>query len=193
MGCHFLLQGIFPTQGLNPHLLHCRQILYQCPTWEAPSLLVPILKTYVRTLTILLKKKKKKILVLPTDAGNFTLYSRRGRIPFSRGPSSPPTPMEQPPPWPHGLEYRGQGMGLSEPHTRHMVDPQYTARPAMKETSHTRPKHPKRSSTAASWRERRQRRTAGSPAQLPKAGTSHDRRVGLVPGGRGRTTSGAWR
>ena len=22
MCCHFLLQGIFPTQGLNPHLLH---------------------------------------------------------------------------------------------------------------------------------------------------------------------------
>ena len=28
MGCHFLLQGIFPTQGLNPDLLYCRQILY---------------------------------------------------------------------------------------------------------------------------------------------------------------------
>ena len=31
MGCHALLQGIFPIQGLNPsllHLLHCRQILY---------------------------------------------------------------------------------------------------------------------------------------------------------------------
>ena len=28
LGCHFLLQGIFPTQGLNPRLLHCRQILY---------------------------------------------------------------------------------------------------------------------------------------------------------------------
>ena len=27
MGCHFLLQGIFPTQGSNPDLLHCRQIL----------------------------------------------------------------------------------------------------------------------------------------------------------------------
>ena len=25
---HSLLQGIFPTQGLNPGLLHCRQILY---------------------------------------------------------------------------------------------------------------------------------------------------------------------
>ena len=25
---HFLLQGIVPTQGSNPDLLHCRQILY---------------------------------------------------------------------------------------------------------------------------------------------------------------------
>ena len=28
VGCHFLLQGIFPTQGLNPGLSHCRQTLY---------------------------------------------------------------------------------------------------------------------------------------------------------------------
>ena len=28
LGCHFLLQGIFPTQGWNPHLLH----------WQADSL-----------------------------------------------------------------------------------------------------------------------------------------------------------
>ena len=28
VGCHFLLQGIFPTQRLNPHLLH----------WQADSL-----------------------------------------------------------------------------------------------------------------------------------------------------------
>ena len=27
--CHFLLQGIFPTQELNPGLLHCRQTLYR--------------------------------------------------------------------------------------------------------------------------------------------------------------------
>ena len=26
--CHALLQEIFPTQGSNPRLLHCRQILY---------------------------------------------------------------------------------------------------------------------------------------------------------------------
>ena len=28
VGCHFPLQGIFPTQGSNLGLLHCRQILY---------------------------------------------------------------------------------------------------------------------------------------------------------------------
>ena len=28
MGCHFLLQGIFLTQGLNLGLPHCRQTLY---------------------------------------------------------------------------------------------------------------------------------------------------------------------
>ena len=28
VGCHFLLQRIFPTQGSNPGLLHCRQKLY---------------------------------------------------------------------------------------------------------------------------------------------------------------------
>ena len=27
--CHFLLQGIFLTQGSNPGLLHCRQMLYR--------------------------------------------------------------------------------------------------------------------------------------------------------------------
>ena len=40
-GCHFLLQGIFPTQGSNPqplpHLLHCRLILYCRATGEAPG------------------------------------------------------------------------------------------------------------------------------------------------------------
>ena len=29
MGCHDFLQGVFPTQGLNPGLPHCRRILYQ--------------------------------------------------------------------------------------------------------------------------------------------------------------------
>ena len=28
VGCYSLFQGMFPTQGLNPGLLHCRWILY---------------------------------------------------------------------------------------------------------------------------------------------------------------------
>ena len=36
MGCHFLLQGIFPAQGLNPGLLHCRQILYCLSHQQSP-------------------------------------------------------------------------------------------------------------------------------------------------------------
>ena len=35
VGYHFLLQGIFLTQGLNLYLLLVRQILYHWATWEA--------------------------------------------------------------------------------------------------------------------------------------------------------------
>ena len=40
-GCHFLLQGIFPTQGLNPGLLHYRQTLYYLShqVFSAPTLI----------------------------------------------------------------------------------------------------------------------------------------------------------
>ena len=33
--CHSPLQAIFPTQGLNPGLLHCRQNLYQLSHQES--------------------------------------------------------------------------------------------------------------------------------------------------------------
>ena len=33
VGCHVLLQRIFPNQGSNPSLLHCRQILYCLNHW----------------------------------------------------------------------------------------------------------------------------------------------------------------
>ena len=39
VGCHALLQGIFPTQGLNPGLLHCRQILYHLSHQGSPRFL----------------------------------------------------------------------------------------------------------------------------------------------------------
>ena len=37
VGCHFLLQGIFPTQGSNPGLLHCRQVLYHLSHQGSPE------------------------------------------------------------------------------------------------------------------------------------------------------------
>ena len=38
-GCLSLLQGIFPIQGLNPGLLHCRKILYQLSHQGSPRIL----------------------------------------------------------------------------------------------------------------------------------------------------------
>ena len=37
VGSRFLLQAIFPTQGLNPGLSHCRHILYQLSHQESPK------------------------------------------------------------------------------------------------------------------------------------------------------------
>jgi len=39
VGSRSLLQGIFPTQGLNPGLLHCRRILYQLSQQGSPRML----------------------------------------------------------------------------------------------------------------------------------------------------------
>ena len=36
VGCYALLQGIFPTEGSNPSLLHCRQILYHLSHQGSP-------------------------------------------------------------------------------------------------------------------------------------------------------------
>ena len=39
VGCHALLKGIFPIQGSNPGLLHCRQILYHLSHQGSPRIL----------------------------------------------------------------------------------------------------------------------------------------------------------
>jgi len=40
VGSHALLWGIFSTQGSNPGLKHCRQILYCLSTREAVDLMI---------------------------------------------------------------------------------------------------------------------------------------------------------
>ena len=39
VGCHALLQGIFLTQGSNPGLPHCKEILYQLSHKGSPRIL----------------------------------------------------------------------------------------------------------------------------------------------------------
>ena len=54
VGCHFLLQGIFPTQGSNPGLLHCRQILHRLSHqgshhgWQRHHQMVKVSTTIIR-------------------------------------------------------------------------------------------------------------------------------------------------
>ena len=44
VGCHFLLQGIFPTQGSNPSLLHWQVNSLPLTTWEHSSSVLTIIK-----------------------------------------------------------------------------------------------------------------------------------------------------
>ena len=46
VGSHALLQGIFPSQGSNRHLLHCRWILYQL---ESPIIVLLLTKKQNKT------------------------------------------------------------------------------------------------------------------------------------------------
>ena len=78
VGFHFLLQGIFPTQGSNPGLLHCRQTLYCLSHQGSPG----------ESLEQGLKKKKKWILVLlyhllVTRATYFNVADRLHSVQFS--------------------------------------------------------------------------------------------------------------
>ena len=45
VSCHALLQGIFPTQGSNPGLLHCRQMLYHLGHQGSQNHVSPLLRT----------------------------------------------------------------------------------------------------------------------------------------------------
>ena len=55
VGCHFLLQGIFPTQGWNLDLLHCRQILYCLSHQGSPR---------IKHEWLLYNKKVKQLFIL---------------------------------------------------------------------------------------------------------------------------------
>ena len=72
MGCHFLLQGIFLTQGLNSGFPHCRQTLYPLSHQKIPWATVMLSQFTWRL--------KKKIAAL----GGKKFFQEKGR-PVLRG------------------------------------------------------------------------------------------------------------
>ena len=55
VGCYFLLWGIFPTQGSNPCLLYCRQILYLWATRDAHEWPLYFLKKKITVFLLFLR------------------------------------------------------------------------------------------------------------------------------------------
>ena len=54
--CHFLLQGIFLTQELNPGVPHCRQILYPLSHQGSSDHVTPLFKKIPQFITVLTSK-----------------------------------------------------------------------------------------------------------------------------------------
>ena len=66
MGCHSLLQGIFPIQGSSPGLWHCRQILYHLshPSSNKKNKTWPQITSLFGTYTPLLPSRGKGLFLL---------------------------------------------------------------------------------------------------------------------------------
>jgi len=68
VGCHALLQGIFPTQRLNPGLLHCRQILHHLSCQGSPRILERAAYPFSRESS----QPRNRTMVSCTSGGFFT-------------------------------------------------------------------------------------------------------------------------
>ena len=67
VGCYFIFQQFFPTQGWNLHLLHCRQILYYLSHEESAtdSIKIPcLLVQYYGMYVIYLEKDHSSMLII---------------------------------------------------------------------------------------------------------------------------------
>ena len=73
MGCHFLLQGIFLTQGSNSGLPHCRQTLYHLSNQGSlllswPALIQLICLTGVSLVAVTLYQSSSHMITSYTDS-----------------------------------------------------------------------------------------------------------------------------
>ena len=81
MGCHCLLQRIFPTQGSNPGLPHCRQMLYHLSHQGSPA-----------EGKVNLEWSKQTHLPLPGKADIFTVDNEPNLGLLTRAQYNVPTP-----------------------------------------------------------------------------------------------------
>ena len=63
MGCHALLQGIFPTQGWNPGLPHCRWNLYRLSHLGSPMACMTVTNSVVISETDILQVHQPQVQV----------------------------------------------------------------------------------------------------------------------------------
>ena len=74
MGCHALIQGIFPTQGSNPSLPHCKQLLYHLSHWGSPRILEWVAYPFSRGFS----QPRNTTGISCISGGFFTSWATRG-------------------------------------------------------------------------------------------------------------------
>ena len=70
---HSLFQGIFPTQGLNPDLLHCKWILYQLSHQWSQNVLINLTNYFKRILKTRQTRLNMELLLLSPTCSNWDL------------------------------------------------------------------------------------------------------------------------
>ena len=96
VGSRSFLQGIFPTQGSNPGLLHCRQVLYQLSYQGSPTLSPDIkhfLNSILKILDLLTQENlvsiiRKAYYVLGQE--ELCLFGGKITLPLKAIPTPPP-------------------------------------------------------------------------------------------------------
>ena len=107
VSCHALLQGIFPTQGVNPCLPHCRQILYHLSHQGSPQ----ICYEWVGILFRLYRSKER----YPERCPSIYLYaSLKHNLSTAVSFSHELRPVVKPVQWPFGAGEAGEAGGLPE-------------------------------------------------------------------------------
>ena len=95
-GCHFLLQGIFPTQGSNLGLLHCRQTLY-CLSHQGSLVEIVLLSSFCLLRCFTCQEKGfaagasgKEPVCQSRRPKGYRFYPWIGKMPWKRAEQPPP-------------------------------------------------------------------------------------------------------